>query len=150
MADEDRPTGVDRGNRVADEDRSTGGDRRHHVPGGRRPDMKQAIAVRADLGMGTGKLAAQVAHASLKADDTAADATGREWRGGGAKKVVLRVDDETELLALADRAEREGLPYAVVRDAGHTELDPNTTTTLGVGPAPEAAVDAVTGELSLY
>jgi PTH2 family peptidyl-tRNA hydrolase len=51
---------------------------------------------------------------------------------------------------LAERARREGLPHAVVRDAGHTQLDPGTVTTLAVGPANDAMVDKVTGDLSLF
>jgi len=112
--------------------------------------MKQAIVARADLGMGEGKLAAQVAHASLQAHEAADAATQREWKGEGQKKIVLRADSERELFALADAAERKGLPHALVRDAGHTQLEPGTVTALAVGPATEEAVDGVTGDLSLY
>lgn len=112
--------------------------------------MKQAIVARTDLGMGRGKLAAQVAHASLSAYEETPEKDRTAWKGGGQKKVVLKVDGERALFDLAEVARREGLPHAVVRDAGHTQLDPNTVTTLAVGPASEAAVDAVTGDLSLY
>jgi PTH2 family peptidyl-tRNA hydrolase len=112
--------------------------------------MKQAIVARTDLGMGRGKLAAQVAHASLSAYEDADERTRRAWKGEGQKKVVLKASGETELFELADAAEREGLPHAVVRDAGHTQLDPGTVTTLAVGPADDDAVDRVTGDLSLY
>lgn len=112
--------------------------------------MKQVIVARADLGMGEGKLAAQVAHASLKAYEKADSTTQREWKGGGQKKVVLQADSESELFELAEKARVERIPHAVVRDAGHTELEPGTATTLAVGPAFEERVDAVTGDLSLY
>ncbi|PSP84870.1 aminoacyl-tRNA hydrolase [Halobacteriales archaeon QS_1_68_17] len=112
--------------------------------------MKQAIVARADLGMGEGKLAAQVAHASLSAYEDAPERARSAWKGDGQKKVVLRADGERQLFDLADAAEREGLPHAVVRDAGHTQLDPGTVTALAVGPGDEAAVDRVTGDLSLY
>jgi PTH2 family peptidyl-tRNA hydrolase len=112
--------------------------------------MKQAIVARSDLGMGRGKLAAQVAHASLMAYEDADPKARRAWKGSGQKKIVLKADGESALLELADAAEREGLPNAVVRDAGHTQLDPGTLTALAVGPAPEDAVDRITGDLSLY
>ncbi len=112
--------------------------------------MKQAIVARADLGMGEGKLAAQVAHASLQAYEGADGSQQREWKGGGQKKIVLQADSESELFELGEKARLEGLPHAIVRDAGHTQLEPGTATTLAVGPAPEKDVDAVTGDLSLY
>ena len=112
--------------------------------------MKQAIAARTDLGMGTGKLAAQVAHASLMAYEDADDRTRTAWKGEGQKKVVLKVGGESQLFELAERANRAGLANAVVRDAGHTQLDPGTVTTLAVGPADEDEVDRITGDLSLY
>ncbi len=112
--------------------------------------MKQAIVARADLGLGTGKLAAQVAHASLSASEDADDGTRSEWKGSGQTKVVLRADGEEALFRLADDAEGRGLPHAVVRDAGRTEVEPGTVTALAVGPGPERDVDGVTGELTLY
>jgi PTH2 family peptidyl-tRNA hydrolase len=112
--------------------------------------MKQAIVARADIGMGEGKLAAQVAHASLSAYEDTDERTRRQWKGEGQKKVVLKATSEAELFRLADDAERQGLPHAVVRDAGHTQLEPGTVTALAVGPGPEDAVDRVTGDLSLY
>jgi len=112
--------------------------------------MKQAIVARTDVGMGQGKLAAQVAHASLSAYEDADDRTRTAWKGEGQKKVVLNGDSERQLFELADRAERKGLPNAVVRDAGHTQLQPGTVTALAVGPGEDDIVDAVTGDLSLY
>ena len=112
--------------------------------------MKQAIVARRDLGMGEGKLAAQVAHASLSAYQDAGRRARKRWKGSGQKKVVLGGDSESQLFELADKAETEGLPYAIVRDAGHTELEPGTVTALAVGPAGDEHVDRVTGELSLY
>jgi len=112
--------------------------------------MKQAIVARTDLGMGRGKLAAQVAHASLSAYEDTDDRTRKRWKGEGQKKIVLKADGEETLFRLADEAERLGLPNAVIRDAGHTQLDPGTVTCLAVGPGPDEEIDRVTGELSLY
>ena len=112
--------------------------------------MKQAIVARTDLGMGTGKLAAQVAHASLQAYESADPLARSEWKSGGQKKVVLKGAGGSELQRLADEARREGLPYALVRDAGHTQLEPGTLTALAVGPGAENVVDKVTGDLRLY
>lgn len=112
--------------------------------------MKQAIVARTDIGMGTGKLAAQVAHASLKAYEDAAPDARDEWKSGGQKKIVLEAAGEAQLRRLADRARQERLPHAIVTDAGHTQLEPGTVTALAVGPGPERLVDTVTGELDLY
>lgn len=111
--------------------------------------MKQAIVVRRDLDMGTGKLAAQVAHASLKAYEHTTDDARRTWRNGGQKKVVLRADDERTLHELKEVAAAEGLPTGLVRDAGKTQLEPGTVTALAIGPGADDRVDRVTGELSL-
>jgi len=112
--------------------------------------MKQAIVARADIGMGEGKLAAQVAHASLSAYEDADRKAQKKWKGEGQKKVVLRADSEAQLFELADAAESERLPHAVIRDAGHTQLEPGTATALGVGPGADEVIDRVTGDLSLY
>jgi PTH2 family peptidyl-tRNA hydrolase len=112
--------------------------------------MKQAIVARADLGMGEGKLAAQVAHVSLMAYEDADERARSAWKGDGQKKIVLQANGESTLFELAERAKTKGLPHAIVRDAGHTQLDPGTVTALAVGPAEDDHVDAVTGDLSLY
>lgn len=112
--------------------------------------MKQAIVARTDIDMGTGKLAAQVAHASLSAYEDAGDEARRAWKSGGQKKIVLKGSGESQLQQLADEARRERLPHALVRDAGHTQLEPGTVTALAVGPGEERLVDKVTGDLSLY
>jgi len=112
--------------------------------------MKQAIVARADIGMGEGKLAAQVAHASLSAFQDTSTSARKEWQGSGQKKIVLKANSESELFALAEKAQTEGIPHAIVRDAGHTQLDPGTVTALAVGPADDDRVDKVTGDLSLY
>ena len=112
--------------------------------------MKQAIVARTDIGMGKGKLAAQVAHASLSAYEETGSKARKAWKGEGQKKVVLKASGESQLFELAEKARAEGLPHAVVRDAGHTQLDPGTVTALAVGPGDDEIIDRVTGDLSLF
>lgn len=112
--------------------------------------MKQTIVARADLGMGEGKLAAQVAHASLSAYEEADRRAQKRWKGDGQTKVVVKANGESQIFELAEKARAEGLAHAVVRDAGRTQLDAGTVTALGVGPADTEIVDKVTGDLSLY
>ncbi|MFB6124746.1 MAG: peptidyl-tRNA hydrolase Pth2 [Halanaeroarchaeum sp.] len=112
--------------------------------------MKQAIVARADLGMGEGKLAAQVAHASLMAFEHASESDRRAWKQGGQKKIVLKVNGERALFELQEDAKIAGLPTGLVKDAGHTQLEPGTPTAVAIGPASEEAVDRITGDLPLY
>ncbi len=113
---------------------------------------KQVIVVRVDLRMSRGKLAAQAAHAACEASERAREERPqywRRWREEGAKKVVVSVESEEELLEVYEEAGRRGLPRALIRDAGLTELPPGTLTAAAVGPAPEEKVDEVTGGLRL-
>ncbi len=113
---------------------------------------KLVIVVRDDIKMSVGKIAAQVAHAAVTC---ALDAKSRkpkwfsEWLKEGQRKVVLRAEDMDQLRALNDKAVRAGLTHALITDAGLTELPPNTTTCLGIGPAPENVLDPITGSLQL-
>lgn len=137
--------------------RSRAGDRLKGAGAKRSPGpaafrYKQVIAVRRDLGMSPGKLAVQVAHASVGAAEVARREHRRwfeEWMGEGQKKVVVGVDGEEELLELGKRVGEGGLPSELVRDAGLTELPPGTATALAIGPAPEELVDRFTSKLPL-
>ena len=120
------------------------------TPAPLHPGMKQAIVVRSDLDMSTGKLAAQVAHAALSAVDHADSETVREWKRAGQRKVVLGINGERALFEIQEKAKTAGLPTGLIRDAGRTQLDPDTPTTVAVGPASDDAVDRITGSLSLY
>ena len=113
--------------------------------------LKQAIIIRSDLGMGKGKLAAQSSHASLSAykkcereDPSAA----HEWEEEGQKKIVLKVSSEEELLSLYEKMKKE-IPCALIRDAGHTQVEPGSITCFGAGPANEAKIDKYCKELKL-
>lgn len=109
--------------------------------------MKQAILVRSDLGMSSGKIAAQASHASVEAvlqsDRKKVDA----WKKEGMTKVVLKVRNESELLELKDQAKGIGLVAVVITDAGRTEIEPGTKACVGIGPDEEEKIDRVTGKL---
>ena len=111
--------------------------------------LKQAIVVRADLQLPKGKLAVQVAHASVDAAFASERGALDAWFDGGQKKVVLKVPSRAALFALKKQAEAAGLVTALIRDAGKTVLRPNTVTCLGIGPAEEEQIDSVTGKLQM-
>ena len=114
--------------------------------------FKQVIIVRTDIKMSKGKLAVQVAHASVEAVLKALEVKPSwvsTWRSEGGKKVVLRCNSEVELLKYAEEGMKLGLPVAIIRDAGLTELPPGTLTAVAIGPGPSDVIDKITGKLKL-
>ncbi len=115
-------------------------------------EMKQVLVIRSDLKMGKGKMVAQAAHGAVSAYIEATrhhPEWAKKWVKHGQKKIAVKVSGEADLLKLADVAVDLGLPCALIRDAGHTQLDPGTLTVLGIGPAPEKKIDILTGDLKL-
>ena len=110
---------------------------------------KQVIVVRKDLKMSQGKLAAQAAHASLEAYKATPFEGQLEWEAWGSKKVILKVTSLRSLIEIQKRAKKAELPYALIKDAGRTEVKPGTVTAIGIGPWKEDDIDKVTGDLQM-
>lgn len=139
-------------------------------------NTKQVIVVRTDLRnsngqkIRSGKIAAQVAHASMAAllqffrkyqtsDDTTVYTTefGKNsimdnWLNGKFTKICVSVDSESELIDIYEKALRKFTIGGVVliKDAGLTEFDGVPTyTTVGIGPFEGSKIDEITGHLKL-
>ena len=113
-------------------------------------EYKQCIVLRADLKLSKGKAAVQAAHASILSYEHASLMIKKRWREQGQKKVALKVQSLEDLYTLKDEAEMQGLPCALVADAGLTEIPPGTVTALGIGPALAEEIDKVTKHLGLF
>lgn len=110
---------------------------------------KLVLVVRKDLSMGVGKIAAQCSHASVMAYQKSSRITLLKWALNGQKKIVVECPNEETLLDIKTKAKQHRLLTNLVHDAGHTQVDPGTTTVLAVGPASEDKIDQVTGHLRL-
>lgn len=123
---------------------------------------KQVLVVRKDLNMRKGKIAAQVAHASMGALLSKAEvrADGSRlipnhpdilaWLDGPFAKICVYVNSEEELLAIHQKAKDAGLINCLITDSGRTEFKGvPTNTVVAVGPGIWEEVDKVTGVLPL-
>ncbi|KAJ8296398.1 putative peptidyl-tRNA hydrolase 2 [Rhodotorula toruloides] len=81
---------------------------------------KLVLVVRSDLNMTKGKIAAQC----------------------GQAKIAVKCESEEELEILQASAKSLGVCARSIQDAGRTQVDPGTTTVLGIGPAPARILDA--------
>src|SRR3989344_4957436 len=109
--------------------------------------MKQVILVREDLGMPAGKLAAQVAHASVECVLKTSKDVLELWKKEGMPKIVLAVKDEQHLKLKMQMAKSEKLVHALIKDAGKTFFTEPTVTCLGIGPDADGKIDKVSGNL---
>lgn len=132
-------------------------------------ETKQVIVVRKDLNMRKGKLAAQVAHASmaflthqLRHEPGEANEYGcyryeiwlqsrtREWLNSSFAKVVVSVDSEEELRDLIAQAREALITVHEIIDSGRTEFHGVPTLTCAAfGPDIPAKLDPITGQLKL-
>ena len=129
--------------------------------------IKQVIVVRKNLNMRKGKIAAQVAHASMAVLlnhrgsgfpnphssyyilETWPEC--KTWLEGSFTKIVCYVDTDeqwnelkTKLILYTD------LPYAIITDSGRTEFNGvPTETCLAIGPHTPEVIDPITGEYKL-
>ena len=135
-------------------------------------EVKQVIVFRHDLlkSLRKGKIAAQVAHASLGALLKQSDRYWNEeinhysinftfpkdsildkWLNGIFTKICLCVENEKELLELHKKIEAAGIPCALITDAGNTEFHGvPTVTCLGIGPWWSEYIDEFTKDLKLF
>jgi len=135
---------------------------------------KQVIAVRRDLKMKHGKMAAQVAHAAMSFltregrvgwqadmlndvfmnDDESIDKHNgaiRDWLANSFTKVVLGVDSEEELRELEEKAIEADVMAHLVIDNGKTVFHGESTATcLALGPDWNEALDELVEHLKLY
>ncbi|KAL4268016.1 peptidyl-tRNA hydrolase [Pleurotus pulmonarius] len=114
---------------------------------------KMVLAVRVDLNMTPGKVAAQCGHATLacyKALVKKNPQLVKHWERTGQAKIALKAKSEDQLLELEAIAKSLNLCARSIQDAGHTQVDPGTRTVLAIGPAPVELINQVTGKLRLF
>ncbi|AAS50983.1 ABR210Wp [Eremothecium gossypii ATCC 10895] len=125
------------------------------IPG----EVRMALVIRQDLGMTKGKIAAQCCHAALAcyrlmAEDVTRVSYNRDmvmrWLQRGQAKITLKCPDKETMDELFAKAMALGVNCHVVHDAGRTQIAAGSATVLGLGPAPKAVLDEITGELKLY
>ena len=114
-----------------------------------RSEYKQVIVVREDLKLSRGKLAVQVAHASITGYELSDLSTREKWKLEGQKKIVLKVKNLDELMKIFEMAKKEGLTAGYIRDAGLTEIPSGTITAVVIGPEKSDKIDKITGSLPL-
>mmetsp|Transcript_32958 Transcript_32958/g.104319 ORF Transcript_32958/g.104319 Transcript_32958/m.104319 type:complete len:454 (-) Transcript_32958:505-1866(-) len=119
----------------------------------RHGELKLVLAVRTDLDMNKGKIAAQCCHAALEAYRRGMQASPEAvvaWEGCGEPTICVKAPKgQDQLNALEAVARACDVPACRVVDAGRTQVASGTTTVLAVGPAPAGIVDLVTGRLRL-
>ena len=114
--------------------------------------LKMVFVVNHELKMGKGKIAAQVAHAAVKAtlacgerDPALLDA----WFKTGQKKICVKGDSAQYLHQLSTDAKKNGILSNKIHDAGHTQIPAGSFTVLALGPCRDEDVDIITGDLKL-
>lgn len=115
----------------------------------RKGEFKQVIVVNKSLGMSQGKLAAQVAHASILSMLNANESMVCGWLDNSYPKIVLQVETSQDLLSLQEKANELKIATALVIDEGRTEVRNGAITCLGIGPSTKELINEVTGKLRL-
>ena len=111
---------------------------------------KQAILVNMSLKMTKGKIAAQVAHASLDAALNSINKKSfKEWRRSGQGKIVLKCPDTEMMIKLYGQAKSRNMITSMITDAGKTQVPPGSKTALAIGPETEENLGKLVSKFKL-
>lgn len=116
------------------------------------------IIVREDLPMTPGKVAAQVGHAVQllvencynNVDDEVVAAYGFWKSQGNSTKIVLGISDFAEFTKLKNTLKDNEIYLETIIDAGHTEIEPNTITCMGIEPMLKSSLEPFLKDLRPY
>jgi PTH2 family peptidyl-tRNA hydrolase len=114
--------------------------------------LKMVFVVNHELKMGKGKIAAQVAHAAVKATLACGErdvALLNAWFKTGQKKICVKGDSTQHLDQLSIDAKKKGILANKIHDAGHTQIPAGSFTVLALGPCRDEDVETITGDLKL-
>lgn len=110
------------------------------------------VVIRADLKLTKGKIASQAAHAAVTCYKKSLDSKPKladKWLSIGQPKIVLKVDNLSELEKLKEIAGSADLITTLILDAGRTQIEAGTATCLGIGPDYDEKIDAIVKDLKL-
>jgi peptidyl-tRNA hydrolase len=114
--------------------------------------LKLVLVIRADLKLTKGKIASQTAHAAVSCFKKALDSKPKiaeKWLSIGQPKIVLKVENISDLETLRDRSHAADILTSLILDAGRTQISPGTATCLGIGPDYDEKIDAIVKDLKL-
>lgn len=123
-------------------------------------NIKQVILVRKDLNMSTGKISAQVAHASMgvffrKMKNIPGGKFlkmtrfEKSWIEGRFTKIVKGVKNESQLLSIREKAIKSNIDFCLIKDAALTELDEPSYTAIALGPDDFSKIQSITKRYQL-
>lgn len=114
-------------------------------------EVVQYIVVRKDLNMSKGKMAAQVAHASIATVYPYLwDAEVKTWLDRAFTKIILEVKNLAALEKLERMCIERHMVFKTIVDNGRTEVEPNTPTCLGFKPYKKSQLGDFLKKYQLY
>ena len=64
-------------------------------------------------------------------------------------KITLKIPSVDVMMELQESARTAGIPHCLIRDAGHTQIDPGTKTVLALGPSLASELAPITVRCAL-
>jgi PTH2 family peptidyl-tRNA hydrolase len=98
-----------------------------------KPNPVMYIFANKSINMSPGKMAAQVAHAAVKASDGSTESIRNAWNEYGFyTKLVMQARNAEHLKNIQQYLKERGITSWLIIDEGRTEIEKHTPTALGV------------------
>jgi PTH2 family peptidyl-tRNA hydrolase len=116
-----------------------------------KPNPVMYIFVNKSLGMSPGKMAAQVAHAAVKASDGSCGSMRDAWNEYGFyTKLVMQARNAEHLKNIQRYLQERSIVSWLIIDEGRTEIEKHTPTALGVEIIDKDAKGEIFKSFDLY